>query len=450
MTERIVDLPAVGGPTDLTDGLYNVASSLGTRKDKHTHGQFIRNIYLHRHELENIYRYEWPAKVIDIIPFDMTRRWRTLEIPSLEPEHIKQIEREERRVKMQNATMKALIWANLYGGAVVVMRVDGHGDLEDPLDVSTIKKGQLHSLIPLTRWELTPVGGIEYNPLSDNFKNPPYYRLNWVSAARIHPSRVIRFHGREMPNFIAKEELFWGDPMFNRIYNALLSSQTVQSAISTMIHESNIDIMSVDDLAQQMMTKEGEGRVLARAQIMNFMKSVLNMVIIDSKENIDRKAINFGSLPELQRETLQILAGATDIPITRFLDVSAGGLNNNGFSELDTYYDMINSWQVTQLEPSLLKIDEAVTRSALGDMPDDYAYSWNPLRSQTLTEIATGKQADAQRLVALQQVGVPEEALMRDAIEMGLTNNLEIETIEEMEKEIKPDPDNEDDKLTGE
>jgi phage-related protein (TIGR01555 family) len=84
-------------------------------------------------------------------------------------------------------------------------------------------------------------------------------------------------------------------------------------------------------------------------------------------------------LPEISYQTLQAVSGAADIPLTRFLGESPGGLNNNGDSDLKNYYDAVNSVQSLEITPALANLDECLIRSALGNRPEEIYFIWSSL-----------------------------------------------------------------------
>ncbi|MDT9702481.1 anti-CBASS protein Acb1 family protein, partial [Streptomyces sp. P17] len=87
----------------------------------------------------------------------------------------------------------------------------------------------------------------------------------------------------------------------------------------------------------------------------------------------------FGGLPELIEKFLQEIAGASDIPVTRLLGQSPGGLNSTGESDLRNYYDRVNADQTLTISPALAKLDELIICNALGSRPASIHYNWNSL-----------------------------------------------------------------------
>ena len=433
---------------EIDDGLQNVVSNLGTKKARDPYTRLLKDHRLDRIELEDIYRSYWIAKAVDVKPWDMTREWRTFSGDEITPDQIKAIEEEERKVDAGCDIREALKWASLYGGAGLVMHVNGHGLMEEPLDVTKIKKGQLNRLSPADRWELIPASStMDYNPLSPTYGTAAFYRVATdINGQLIHRSRIIFFRGRSMPIRITRQLLGWGESDVQRWYKAITNNETLAAAIIEGVHQANIDVVSAKGLAETLAQNGGEKKIQDRFMTMDFCKSLLNMAVIDGDDTMTRNAFPFSGLPEIKKVFLEELASATDIPVTRLLGSSPGGMNATGESDTRNYYDMISAQQQNDLSPKLYQLDQVLIRSALGDYPEGLSFDFNPLWQMTPEEDATLKQTQVQTLISLQSIGVDDYTLQKDAIEMGLVKNLAIEDVEAAEKmdDFDVDPENDD------
>ena len=139
----------------LKDGLENLVAQLGTEQDKRHHSRFVNNKQLslkgNEVELNALYRTDWAAgKIVDIIPEDMTREWRSF-TGDMKPEIITRLVDEENRLKLRRAFKDAHTWARLYGTAFIIMSVEDGQSPDQPLDISRIKKGGLRHIKAVDR-----------------------------------------------------------------------------------------------------------------------------------------------------------------------------------------------------------------------------------------------------------------------------------------------------------
>lgn len=408
----------------LLDRLVNLISGLGTSKDKAVGNGFALNL-ISKAELDALYRSEWLArKIVDIIPFDMTREWRDWQA---DEQAIEKLEEAERLLRVRDKVACALQRARLYGGAVIYVGIAGQRP-ETPLNVETVRAGSLEYIHVLHRWEITS-GEVDRDPLSPFFGEPAYYEIRGSkqASARIHPSRIIRFVGASLPDPMEAGEP-WGDPVLQVVYDAVQNAASSQQHIAGLLPEAKVDVIKVPGLSEALSTQDGTAKVTARFSAANQIKSMFNMLLLEgdgeSGETWEQKTIQFGQFPDLMRLFLQVAAGAADIPVTRLLGQSPAGLNSTGESDTRNYYDHLASLQNVQLRPAIDRLDEILIRHALGARPADIYYEWAPLWQLSETEKATvaKARAEATHIYAVDATipaPVLHEAIRNQLIESG-------------------------------
>ena len=139
------------GQQRIDDSLQSFVSGLGTWKDPTVHLKFYLKL-LNRDEVENAFRGDWIARKIVMAPAeDATREWRAWQANG---DQIELIEEEERTHNIQKKTREAIFKARLYGGAGMVIGVDDGKDVIEPLDLDSVKKGDLKFVVVMNRYEL--------------------------------------------------------------------------------------------------------------------------------------------------------------------------------------------------------------------------------------------------------------------------------------------------------
>jgi phage-related protein (TIGR01555 family) len=155
---------------------------------------------LSRLSLENAYRGDWVArKIVDVPAQDATREWRLWQ--AAKPE-IEKLEEVEKNLRIQQKTKMALIKARLYGGACMVMGVDDGLDPSEPLEPERVTQDSLKFVHVLSRYEIN-AGNLIEDLESEWYGEPSYYERTSTAngqRARLHPSRVVRFIGAELPD----------------------------------------------------------------------------------------------------------------------------------------------------------------------------------------------------------------------------------------------------------
>ena len=400
------------------DTLTNLVAHLATGKSKAAADRFGFRT-LDDAELEAMYRGDWVArKAVDIPVNDMLRPWRSWQASA---DQITAIEAAEKRHDVRRKIARALRWARLYGGAAIIIG-DGSPNPELPLAPETIKKGGLKYLTVLPRRNVTTTD-IELDPANPYFGEPKSYQISGVTGTivTIHPSRVIRILGNEAPG-IENEQARqgWADSVLQAIYDALHHVALASGAGAEMIHEAKLDIISVPDLGAMLSTPEGTNSLTRRFQNANMLKSINNMLLLDQNEKYDRKQTSFAGVTDVVRMYLQIVAGATDIPATRLLGQTPGGLNASGDSDTRNYYDMLDGQRHDVLRPILERLDPILWRDQTGAIPADAWFEFGPLWQPTAQEKATTAKTKAETTKLYHDMGLIPD----DFLAIGVANQL--------------------------
>jgi hypothetical protein len=421
------------------DGLENLIANLGTEQDKRSHSRFVNNKRLSRdgnqQELSAMYRTDWLAgKVVDIIPDDMTREWRSF-TGDIEPETVKILEDEENRLDLRGAFNTAHKWGRLYGTSLIVMSIDDGQLSEQPLDISKLREGSLRHIKVVDRHrfdnaEVIPVA----DPMDPNFGMPEFYRFNETSI-KIHNSRVLRFDGVLLPFDEFRRNNHFSDSVLDRLYEALTNFNTATNSSASMIYETNVDVLKVKGLMNYLQTTDGESLLRKRFTLASMMKSFNNMMLLDNEESLENKSNTFAGLPDLLDRYALYLSAASDIPATRLLGSSASGFNATGEGDLKNYYDTVRSAQKKQYKPMLDYFDQIMSKSLGLPEETDITYEFNSLFQMTPKEQADLQFVNAQRdAIYIDRDIVTESIVAKELKQDGTYTNITDEDIDELEE----------------
>lgn len=431
---------------ELFDNLQNFITGMGTNKDKRTHNIYRNDNPLsaqsNRQELNALYRTNWlAAKIIEIIPKDMGREWREFTNED-DPELIKELEKEEKRLQLRKHITLAHIWARLYGTGFVVMDIDDGQSPDMPLDISRIKKGGLHHVKSIDRFRLSQADTVPIsNPLDPNFGMPEFYRFN-ESTIKIHASRMLRFEGVPLPWDEFRRNNYFSDSILDRLLTALINYDSVNDGVATMVTEANVDIMKIDNLMSMVSNPAQRELLQKRMALAKMMKNMNNILMIDKNEEFDVKSFTFSGLPDVIDRMLKALAAASDVPATRLFGSSADGLNATGEGDQSNYYDSIASRQQDEYSPVLDYFD-TIMAASLG-LNIDIEYRWKPLFQMSEAQQADVNTKNAQKDNVYEAMGaVKVSTIAKDLKQKSIYLNITAEDIEELEEfeNAIPDPD---------
>lgn len=374
------------------DTLVNLMTGMGTEKDKLA-GTVFGYSEIGKAQLDAAYRGDWISrKIVNIPAYDAFREWRGWQADAKD---ITAIEEVEKALKIQRKAMLALQRGRLYGGGALILGVN-QGKSDEPLNFDTLGKGCLQFVHVVSRYDLSS-GEMDWDVMSPYFGTPKYYTKSSEGGGvllKLHPSRVIRFVGEESTDLTLAQG--WGDSILQVCADAVLACGTVASSAAQLVAEAKIDIVKIPELSEKITDKGYEDRLKRRFGLASTMKSVFGMLIVDAAEEWDRINQTFIGLPDMLKMYLLIASGAADIPATRMLGQSPAGLSATGDSDTRNYYDRTATEQTVVIAPAMEPLDRVILASALGSVPKDIVYEWNPLWQmdpKDVAEIATKKAA---------------------------------------------------------
>lgn len=414
------------------DGWMNLFSGLGTKADKKKSTHAVPNGFLFDVELETIYADDGlGARVIDLLPNDMMKQgWHYKFEDEKEgfDKYSKIYDKIFKDINANDKINKALKWARLYGGGLILLGVYDGEKLDTPLNLKKIKSFENLRIIPRNNVmyetmefqmdETKPhYGQVEYYPVT-------FYTGRKYETVRIHYSRVIELHGIEIPSseasIIPMEFRYWGISVYQRIQDRLKELAGSFGSLANLLNEVTIGKYKYKDLAEIMSSKDGEKLVQNRLQAMDMMKSTFHSILMDTDENFERDTLSFSGVSDILYQFMMLTSASTGYPMTKLFGISPGGMNSTGDSDTYQYYDMVRAEQKTKLLPIIERLVHII--SEWQRIPEA-TIEFNPLEQMTEKEQAEleEKKANTEKI---------KQETYQGYIDMGIMNP---EIVEELE-----------------
>jgi phage-related protein (TIGR01555 family) len=390
-------------------------------------------------ELEGLYAENWvAAKVVDVMANEMTREWRDVNSPSLDPDQIKEFSTNEDALRVKLRFNKAIKWARLYGQSAILPVFKGtQSSLAEPLNLNEVKQGSLQFLNVIDGHDLQPSTYVTFNAFSPDYLEPQYYTIAGTTT-RIHRSRLLVFKGREVPRRLSREHRYGGQPVLEVLYKAVINAATSSDITASLLHEANLDILSVTGLSQTL-AAQGEETVKQRYEVFDYLKSVFNLVVVDSEEQFQNRTMNFSNLDKVIEIFYDIVAGATGIPPSKIVKRSSRSLGSEqGDEERQMFYDEVHGRQEEMLTDPIKKMDQILALHTWGEIPKDFTSTWNTLDQPNEKEEAETRLINAQAAQIYVSMNiVPEYVIARQLQQDNEYDNLDDEYINELEAAVK-------------
>ena len=415
------------------------AGSCGDRGEGYKPPTRKKSSIQHDKELLDWYENAWEAKKIVNIPVeDMLREgW---EYEGLQPEQTELLITLQDELNVITALEQVMRLERLFGGAVIFMGVadgvDGKDDPSKPIDHSSLNVGSLKWLNVIPRIRVKNAE-FDKDPLSPNYGRPERYNIN---GQPVHRSRLLIFDGSPLTptgtaelassRFNNRNDGFGNsvlDPLINDLTNAV---GTRQGAFN-LVNMASIWLLKTDIAALEE-TETGKARLEELGNLAQQISMYRAAMLDNGDGNTDLSSVSpsFGGVPELVISFLQVLAAAADIPATRYIGQAPGGLNATGESDLENWYNSVESKQQQRLLPQLIKLLKVMGPSALGQSFDirDVVIEFNPLWNLSGVEESTVRTNDSNNIVNLVNSGVISSTEgEREARERGILISTPVE-----------------------
>lgn len=440
------------------DGFDNFVSRLGLNNNNTlSAGLYIFNLMTrNRIQLEAAYRGSWVVgQVIDCVAEDMTRAGINV-TTNKEEQDIKEFQSGMSRFAIWNTFCDLIKWGRLYGGAIAVIQIEGQ-ELSTPLKLDTVAKGQFQGLVVFDRWQLNPdlARTIQIGP---NMGLPEFYDIVTTSTSsqptapsatgqiRVHHSRVIRNIGIKLPFFQAITEMMWGESVLERLWDRLISFDSVTMSTANLVERANNRTIGVDGYREIIAAGGKQQQALEKQfEAMREFQTNEGLTVIDKEDEFTTTNYTFTGLDSIILQFGQQLAGASQIPLVRLFGQSPAGLSATGESDLRMYYDGINAKQEAGLRPGVTVLIHVMWRSLFGrPAPEDIEFTFVPLWQMSAKEKAEIGKLNAETVLGAHDSGVIDtptamKELRQASGDTGLFSNISDEQIEEAELEPPPD-----------
>jgi phage-related protein (TIGR01555 family) len=398
------------------DGWASFLSGLGIKgRDKRVSADWFYE-KLSEVDVETLYASDdIAAKIIDLLPEDALREWIELKQldQDLETEVMDKIEELGTRTHLEEAWK----WARMYGGAGIYITIDDGLDPQDPVMEERIY--DIKSLTVLSRYELIPYQ-INSNLDSPFFGQPEIYRLQTSQPTDfveryIHHSRLLRFDGVILPRRLRIQNQWWGDSVFTRTLNAIRNYGLTHDSAVAALQDFSVGVFQIKNLAD-LISSGNEAIVKQRLELINYSKSVIKSMVLDTEEKFEHQSKSLSGIPEVMKQANSRLVVASGMPHTKILGESPSGLGATGDSEVRDWYDYVKNQQKIVLRPQLSTLLRYIFLSkngpTAGVIPEKWDLEFNPL-----WQMSDKEQADMQLVVAQKdQIYIQNQVLDPDEV----------------------------------
>lgn len=306
------------------DGWKNVLTGILSKKDKRAVYSFSSN-YLTDTEKWNIYIHDkMLSKIIDLIPNTALKKPIEIKTDYNNPQQIHDI--------LDNLELHknlATIWkySRLLGGGVIILNIQDGRLMSEPVNYSKI------SSISVAR-----VVTKEYFYM----KKEDYDYLYSYNQTKIHKDRCLIIDGEVCNEEYRWNNNGWGANITDSIIKEIYYYHLCHEVPSILLTDFSKPIYKLKDLNMKMVHNEQD--VIQKMQLLEYISSSLNAVVLDSEDDYQRVEVTSNGLDKLLYQIERKLCALTNIPHTLLLnEAPEGALSRTKSQQQEDFYDFVEN-----------------------------------------------------------------------------------------------------------
>ena len=273
-------------------------------------------------------------------------------------------------------------WGRLHGGAAILMGIDdGNDDLTVPFE-PTQSKYKILYLKVFDRWRVLPVPEIEINPDNPNFGKIVKWRICPLTGGSfdVHESRLIIYDGEPVTDQQRIRQNWWGDSVATHCYTDLRGLRNVLMNVDKIVEAYVQPVLKVQGFAAKVESGQGD-EIRRRLLFMDMCRSTLRTILLDSEEEYERIVSSLAGLEDAITKYVEMLAGSSRVPIKILVGTAPKGLNATGESDMQQWYDYVNSEQEHRPEFAIRRLVDVVSGESDVQLPEydiKFKSLWQP------------------------------------------------------------------------
>lgn len=373
---------------------------------------------LSRKALDNLYRYNWIiSRIVDCPADDMARDGIELTVPN-DQKAIDAFAKLERTTALWDSFTDGVRWGRLHGGSLGAILIDGQ-NMAEPLNIESIGIGQYKGIKVFTRWELEPSKEV-IEELGRDTGLPKFYTIKETKQS-IHCSRALRFIGTPLPREEREKEDGWGGSVVDKIIQEAKDIKTGSRALVNLLRFAYLRIFNIEGL-RELVAAGGmaQDKIEKHFEMIAKMQDILGATVLDGMDKFSTTSYSFAGVTSVTSVLKEHASGASGIPIVRLFGQTPGGLNTDGESQITTYHDELFRGMEKDFRPKLDVVIPVMFQSTLGYVPQDWSFTFRPLRQQKDTEKSTVLQQEVGTVIQAHEAGLLDRArTLREIREVG-------------------------------
>jgi phage-related protein (TIGR01555 family) len=315
-------------------------------------------------------------------------------------------------------TLKTFFKLNrLYGGSGLIIDLLGQ-DLDSPLRIEGLRRGDEVRFYAVDRWELSSEGRNEADQLNNGYSWGDYYYY----GQRINQDRIITLRGRNAPLPIRQRLQGWGLSVCEPLMEPYEAYKIGVKILYELMSKAKIDVMKINGYSN-FMTSGQEDRIYGTVSAMARIKNFKSTLLLDREDDYQQKQLNLTGMAKVLRELKLEVCAATDYPVSSLWGIQSGGFSS-GTDDILKYNRKVLSEERPKCIVYVKKVLKIICKILFDFIPQDLEVEFDELTLFSQEQIEQKKQNEFARLKTLydsklltsQELGELLEELQKETI----------------------------------
>lgn len=302
-------------------------------------------------------------------------------------ENLKLIERlrkSEKQYKLNRNLVEFIKMGRVFGirVAMFVVEYTDPDYYKNPFNIDGVTKGSYKGISQIDPYWMSPIlsGSASGDPSAMDFYEPTYWNIN---GRQYHKSHLIIFKGDEIPDILKPTYFYGGLSIPQKIYERVYAAERTANEAPqlAMSKRTSIYKMDLEEIAQKQIVLDEKLSDWA------YYRDNYGIKVIGGDEEVQQFDTSLGDFDSIIMTQYQLVASASNVPVTKLLGTTPKGFNATGEYEEASYHEELESIQTHDCEP-LIQRHYALYMKSNGLEPIDIDIVWNPLDSITEKEQA--------------------------------------------------------------
>lgn len=409
--------------------LINVASGMGTAKDKSEYTAVNQAVQLTAREREELAQDVFIGRICSACPDAATAKGWSVWVGS-EDEEADEIDKfnqyaatiggvseDEEMVTPQELFGWGGYLANVHRGAALILNVDDGRHPSEPINLKRIKTiasvevlDSEHILPDLTKTQdpyrathydvllsSSMIGGDRASGLPDRltemFSNVEQRKTeSGINLYyKIHRSRVLRLPGVKIPPTVMLRNSGWDRSLVEQVWESFRDWKSTNNDTAALLKDSGLFTLKAEGL-RELISEGKEDLIRARFEALRMMASSMGGVVIDKEEELSFITRQFSGVTDVARQFLDILVAASGVPHSIILGEAPGSglLGGEGSAEEKTWAKRVSEYQQQVIYPRLRRLYRLIWLAkdgpSNGEEPESWDVKFAPLLEESQEE----------------------------------------------------------------